>query len=385
MAFENLPENLPGDVSTMIESGIATQAEALQYLNEKYPTWEDKPLVEKVEVQNTPQDAPQETKQVETTETSEPVPPAPSFDFAEFGVMDKDELKAKIDDYRKLKELEENFIAFEKIKGDLEVPYANETIAKINGVVKTLGVSDVSLAAEIASITPESLKSSDPIHTIALAQVVKDPSILEVMNVREIEQAIAERFNIDLSDRPEQYPPSLKLELASAIKSVSEKVNSIPTKGNESFSILYQQRQQSEAAHASAIEKAKSFWSGEAEKAVSNLSQFTVEVDGEKISVAVSPELRQAIKSEISTGFLTISADKAKETVQKYIENRVVSTQLQDVMKAYRTQIEGKIKEKVVAEAHNGGEVVRRDKPAEKTVAQPYFDAVKEHLSKFSN
>jgi hypothetical protein len=290
----------------------------------------------------------------DSSDSSEPSP----FDFSKYGVQSEEELASRIARLQELESKAKEFEMFDQIKGRITAPYADENIAKINSVIRDTGIKDLNLAAEIATLTPEQLRT-DPAKALAIREVMKNPDALSALTFDEVKQAMAKKYDIEYSD---ELAPLTKLEVETAIKEVQNKVSSIKTSENDVLGNLLREREQELFLQQQKSEKAAK----DVEVAVSKYSTLKAKFGGEEISVAVSPDLLDQVKGWASHFAANLPENESyQSTIDNYITG-VLKTALEDkIAEQFKAKIEGKIRKEAVKQTHNGGSVTHRDKPGD--------------------
>lgn len=299
-------------------------------------------------------DSGQGSSEESSEEKSSPV----SFDFSKFGVSSEEELVSKISRLQELESKSKEIELFNQVKSKINAPYADEKIAKINSVVRETGIKDLSIAAELATMTADELRT-DPIKTLAFREIMKNPDALSALTFDEVKQAMAKRYDIEYSD---ELAPLTKLEVESAIKEVQNKISSIQTSENDVLGTLLREREQELFLQQQKSEKAAK----DVETAVSKFSTLSAKFGGEEISVAVSPELLNQVKGWATHFAASLPENESyQSTIDTYITG-VLKNALEDkIAEQFKAKIEGKITQKAIKATHNGGSVVHKDKPGD--------------------
>lgn len=297
-----------------------------------------------------------ETTPTETAEPSE-TPTTPAFDFSRYGAANEDELAKIISDAQEAKA---RLAEFEQIKRMISNPFADETGAQINNIVREIGVSwDV--ATKLVKITPEKLQQ-DPVEALTLKTVIDNPAALEIMDMNEIREAVVQKYGLEEEDGKYVLTPAAKLDLAGAIKEVQQKLESAKATPTDVYASLQQEFAKESQGFQQKVERANQV----VEKAVSGFKNLNLEVNGEKIEVAVSQDNLKLVKQYASQLAAQLPENENYEsTVNKYIVNALKTAHEADIFKAYHAKVEGRIREEAVKAAHNGGPVTHKDKPVE--------------------
>lgn len=289
---------------------------------------------------------------------------APVYDFSKFGVNSEDELSARMQRLQELETKAAELDKFDQVKSKINNPYADERIAKINSFVKDTGIKDLGLAQQIVSTTAEDL-AKDPIKTIAYKEILNNPDILNYLTPKDVEDAVRQRLNVEEGDT--ELPPLARLEAANASKEVQTKVAGLSTTNTDVYINLLQEQERL----ASDFQIKATRATNDVEKAVSKYSTLNVKVGGEDLSLAVSPDILQQVK-----GYATEFAKHLpeNETYQQSIDGYITSilkTSMEDqIFTAYKSKIEGSLKEAAIKNAHNGGPVIHKDKPTDGSTNQ---------------
>ena len=307
--------------------------------------------------QPNPEPQPEPQPQPEPNPEPQPEPAIPSFDFSKFGVQSEEELSARISRLSELESKAKEFEAFNEIKSKINAPYADESIAKVNAVVRETGIKNLSIASDIATLTPEQLRS-DPAKALAFREILKNPEALSALSFGEIKQAMEKRYELE---EGEELSPLTKLEVETAIKEVQNKVDSISTSGNDVIANLLKEREQQAFLFQQKSEKAAK----DVEVAVSKFSTLNAKFGSEEISVAVSPELLSQVKGWATQFASNLpDGDNYQSSIDAYISATLESAMKDKIAEKFREKIEGKIRQEAVRTTHNGGPVTHKDKPS---------------------
>jgi hypothetical protein len=320
---------------------------------EQYLAEQQQQVLEQVE------ETPTETTDApEVVETAAPeTPAAPSFDFSRYGAANEDELAKIISDAQETKA---KLAEFEQIKSKIANPFANERIAQINNIVREIGVSE-DVAAKLVKITPEKLQQ-DPVEALTLKMVIDNPAALDIMDMNEIREAVVQKYGLEEEDGKYVLTPAAKLDLAGAIKEVQQKLESAKATPTDVYASLQQEFAKENQGFQQKVERANQV----VEKAVSGFKNLNLEVNGEKIEVAVSQDNLKLVQQYASQLAAQLPENENYEsTVNKYIVNALKTAHEADIFKAYHAKVEGRIREEAVKSAHNGGPVTHKDKPVE--------------------
>lgn len=334
-----------------------------------------------------PTPAPAAAAPAEPTPTLDPQPtpdPAPTqgIDWTKYGVTSEAEFNQKVEYYKTLEAQKAELDQFSKVKERLTNVYANENIAKIDGIVRNTGITDLTVASRLAATKPEELMKT-PVQTLAYNQVLKNPDILNYMSMNDVEDGIREKYNI--SDE-EQLPALVKMELAQATKEIANKLSEISSQESNVLSSLLT----SQGSHEAQIQERAKAAQTEVGKVVNQFQTLNVEVAGEKFSVAVSPETLGTIKEE-AVQFAThyLKGDKEdSQQIASYIQNRLEQVHKAEVFAKFGETMRAKGFEEGLKKVHNGQPITRQDKPGDNTKtadANDYFSASQAHMKQFGN
>jgi hypothetical protein len=321
--------------------------------------------------------APSEQDLAASQESSAPAEQVPAFDYSRFGVKDEVELAETL---AKAREAINSLSEFDKIKDRIKNPFANERIAQINNVVSQLGVSE-DIAAKLVSTTTESLQK-DPVEALTLKMIIDNPAALGIMSVSDIRQAVIQKYNIEEEDGVHVLSPIAKLELAGALKEIQNKVESSRQTTTDIYASLQQQVQAETASYQSRLEKA----AADVDRAVSQFSTLNVEVNGRKLSVAVSPDSLKSVKEYASRFAANIPENEGYQaTLNQYIQSSLEAKYRNELFKAYHEKVEGELREEAIKKSHNGGPVIHKDNPANTSTPAdaPHIAAAKRMMEKY--
>jgi len=348
--------------------------------------------VEQIEVAPT-QDAPPANEPAPTPDpANDPAPAAdpapapdpasaPSFDFSKFGVQSEDELSQRLSSVeemsKKLSEYEgkqKEYDVFQQVRGKIQAPYADETIAKLNDFVKKTGISDHGVALQMIRMTPEEA-ATNPAKALAYKEVLENPDVLKFTTLADIEAAIASKYDIEDG---ESVGALTKLEVAKAQKVIQEKLANVQADTSDVFVRL----QQEAHAQAEAFQQAQERATQDAEKAVSRFSSLSVKVGEDVFNVSVRPEVLSQVKEATAQFAAYLPVDENyQKTVDNYIQNLVRTAEFESILSTHAKHIEGKKTEEAVKSAHNGQPVVRKDAPASTQAEEsPHIVAAKARL-----
>jgi hypothetical protein len=275
---------------------------------------------------------------------------------------------------KKFEEFEPYISERETLVRELESPFANEKLANLNAFIKTTGINDLDVANKFVGKSASDMRQS-PIQTMALAEVIKDPSLLEDLTFDEICETIAEENNTYVDASSEDIPKTMKMKLGKNISIVEEKLKNIGENKDFIASLREQINTQKEGAN-----KLVSDWKPIVTEA-SKINELDIEIDGLKVKTSVSEETRTQINQEVM-GIISSNPLPANEqnmdAINMYIRTRAEALEAKNVYKALITAVRGEAQEAALREFHNGSEVVKHEKPdakSEKSQLQRYFES----------
>jgi hypothetical protein len=165
---------------------------------------------------------------------------APAAEEATFRASD---LKAIFGDFESIDSIKEKYMTIEErakkfdefepyiseretLFSQLESPFANEKLANLNAFIKSTGINDLDVADKFVGKTASDMRET-PIQTMALAEVIKDPSLLQDMTFEEICETIAEENNTYVNASSDDIPKTMKMKLGKNISIVEEKLKGL--------------------------------------------------------------------------------------------------------------------------------------------------------------
>jgi hypothetical protein len=314
--------------------------------------------------------------------------PAPIIEEATFRASD---LKAIFGDFESIDSIKEKYMTIEErakkfdefepyiseretLFSQLESPFANEKLANLNAFIKSTGINDLDVANKFVGKTASDMRDT-PIQTMALAEVIKDPSLLKDMTFEEICETIAEENNTYVNASNEDIPKTMKMKLGKNISIVEEKLNNIGENKDFIASLREQINTQKDG-----VNKLVGDWKPIVTEA-SKINELDIEIDGLKVKTSVSEETRTQINQEVM-GIISANPLPANEqnmdAINMYIRTRAEALEAKNVYKALITAVRGEAQEAALKEFHNGSEVVKHEKPdakSEKSQLQRYFES----------
>jgi hypothetical protein len=317
----------------------------------------------------------------------EPQPPvAPSLNLEEFGVSSYDELKDIVKKAKEYEPLVQKYKEYDPIMpylNDVQNPFANDTINRLNNFVKSTGISDLSIASTILAADTESLKSN-PVKALAIMEVLNDPD-LESIGFDKVMEYVAAKNNLDTDttfDDLNEMPVAVRVELQKTLKSIENKRKEFDNK-QDYFGYLQSQRTQQEQVMAQRMATWDNVLNDMGTKMKSVPVKVNLEGMGEiTVDYAVSKEDLQKFIPEIRGVISQLNPDEdGVSTAMKVLENRVWLENKTQIMQQVLKSAEGKIREAQVQKVHNGGAIVNRtDAPASGPRVSPHLEATKAAL-----
>lgn len=366
--------------------------------------WSDSQLREeamKLEANNQPPAIPsgEEPIQVSAQEIAaatgnEPAPIAPEqiaptssgLNLEEFGVSSYDELKAIVNKAKEYEPIVEKYKQYDPIMpylNDVQNPFANDTINRLNNFVKTTGISDLGVASTILAASSDSLKSN-PVKAMAIMEILNDPDLASI-GFDKVMEYVADKNNMDVDsqyDSIEEMPTKLRIELQKTLKTIENKRQEFDSK-QDYFGYLQNQRTQQEQVTAQRM----ATWDNVLNDMGNRVKTIPVKVELENIGevtldYAVSKEDLNKLLPEVRGIVAQINPDEdGINTVMKVLENRVWLDNRTKIIQQAIKSAEGKIREAEVQRVHNGGQIVNRvDAPATGPVTSPHLEATKAFL-----
>lgn len=258
---------------------------------------------------------------------------------------------------------------------ELETPFVDDTLASLNSFMKHTGIKDRSVAEKFVGKTAEEIKQS-PIQTMALAQVLEDPSLLKDISFEDLCDAIADENNTYADVTFEDAPKIMKMKIGKNVAVVEEKLKNISDNRDILSSLRNKYNESKET-----VEKVVNEW----KPIVGDLTkkaEYDYEIEGYKIKAQVSEETKKAIENEIfsiikSNPALPSSQDV--ELMNNYIRSRVENLEAKNIYKALINAAKGEAREQTAKEFHNGSEIIKQEKSSgnsnEKSQLQRYFES----------
>lgn len=318
---------------------------------------------------------------------SEPqAPVAPSLNLEEFGVSSYDELKDIVKKAKEYEPLVQKYKEYDPIMpylNDVQNPFANDTINRLNNFVKSTGISDLSIASTILAADTESLKSN-PVKALAIMEVLNDPDLAGI-GFDKVMEYVAAKNNLDTDstfDDLNEMPVAVRVELQKTLKSIENKRKEFDNK-QDYFGYLQSQRTQQEQVMAQRMATWDNVLTDMGTKMKSVPVKVNLEGMGEiVVDYAVSKEDLQKFIPEIRGVISQLNPDEdGVSTAMKVLENRVWLENKTQIMQQVLKSAEGKIREAQVQKVHNGGTIVNRtDAPASGPRVSPHLEATKTAL-----
>lgn len=307
----------------------------------------------------------------EPTPNPEPTPePTPTFDYSSYGVSSDTELRERL---QRVQTLEQEYEALKQDASILEHvknPFANDTIMQLNNFVSKTGISDLSFAAEVLSTTNEALKN-DPLKAIVINEALNDPQ-LAALGMDRIRQYVAVKNGVNLEEYGQEgydLPVSLQVDGLKALTNIEKKREEFVNKDNF-FVTLQNQAQEQQRLASEKSEK----WNLQLPNIRTSVKQITKEVDTQiegigkiQLSLAVSEqEVQSALDNLKSVGALSMMNpdEKGVATLRQAVEDTLRNSKMELFMQNGFKAVEGKIRERLVAEKHNLAPVTERPAPA---------------------
>jgi len=330
-----------------------------------------------------------------TGNDSNPIPPvtpavtpqAPSgLNLEEFGVSSYEELKAIVNKAKEYEPIVEKYKQYDPIMpylNDVQNPFANDTINRLNNFVKNTGISDLSIASTILATSNDELKAN-PVKAMAIMEVLNDPDLAN-LGLNNLMQYVADKNNIDVDstyDSLDDMPVKMRVELQKTLKSIENKRQEFDTK-QDYFGYLQNQRTQQEQVMAQRM----ATWDNVLNDMGSKVKSIPVKVELENIGevtldYAVSKEDLNKLMPDVRAIVGSLNPDEdGISTVMKVLENRVWLDNRTKIIKEAIKTAEGRIREAEVQRVHNGGSVVNRtDAPSSGPKTSPHLEATKAYL-----
>lgn len=309
-----------------------------------------------------------------------------SFDFSSLGFNNEDELKNYI---QKAKEYEQIASKYKEVEhvlpyaNDIQKPFANDTIQRLNNFVKTTGIDDLNLAAQILNTSDEDLKT-DPVRALAILEVLNDKD-LALLGFNRVMEYVANKNGLDVDskyDSVDEMPIGLRIEAQKALKSIENKRKEFDS-NQDYFTYLQNQRADSQRA----MDERAGQWDKILQDIPTKMQSIPITLNVEDVgevtvNYAVSKEDLQRFIPDIQQYMLGMNPDsQGIETAMKVLENRVWLENREQIMKQVLKTAAGRIKEDTVKNVHNGGKVVdRKDAPNYDLKESPHLSATRAAL-----
>ncbi len=181
-----------------------------------------------------------------TGNDSNPIPPVTppvtpqatsGLNLEEFGVSSYEELKAIVNKAKEYEPIVEKYKQYDPIMpylNDVQNPFANDTINRLNNFVKNTGISDLNIASTILATSNDELKAN-PVKAMAIMEVLNDPDLAN-LGLDNLMQYVADKNNIDIDstyDSLDDMPVKMRVELQKTLKSIENKRQEFDTKQDE--------------------------------------------------------------------------------------------------------------------------------------------------------
>lgn len=322
----------------------------------------------------------------QVTDNNDDAPAQPSFDFSQLGFNNAEELKSYIEKAKEYEQMANKYKEVEHVipyANDIQKPFANDNIQRLNNFVRTTGIDDLNLAAEILNTSDDQLKT-DPVRALAILEILNDKD-LAILGFDRVMEYVANKNNLDVDTKYEnvdEMPVSLRIEAQKALKSIENKRKEFDS-NQDYFTYLQNQRADSQRAMDERAGQWQKILQDIPTKMQSIPITLNVEDVGEvTVNYAVSKDDLQRFIPDIQQYMLGLNPDsQGIETAMKVLENRVWLENRDQIMKQVLKTAAGKIKEDTVKNVHNGGKVVdRKDAPNYDVKESPHLSATRAAL-----
>jgi hypothetical protein len=319
-------------------------------------------------------------------DNNDDTPPQTSFDFSQLGFNNAEELKSYIEKAKEYEQMANKYKEVEHVipyANDIQKPFANDNIQRLNNFVRTTGIDDLNLAAEILNTSDDQLKT-DPVRALAILEILNDKD-LAILGFDRVMEYVANKNNLDVDtkyDNVDEMPVSLRIEAQKALKSIENKRKEFDS-NQDYFTYLQNQRADSQRAMDERAGQWQKILQDIPTKMQSIPITLNVEDVGEvTVNYAVSKDDLQRFIPDIQQYMLGLNPDnQGIETAMKVLENRVWLENRDQIMKQVLKSAAGKIKEDTVRNVHNGGKVVdRKDAPNYDVKESPHLSATRAAL-----
>jgi len=254
-------------------------------------------------------------------------PQAPSgLNLEEFGVSSYEELKAIVNKAKEYEPIVEKYKQYDPIMpylNDVQNPFANDTINRLNNFVKNTGISDLNIASTILATSNDELKAN-PVKAMAIMEVLNDPDLAN-LGLNNLMQYVADKNNIDVDstyDSLDDMPVKMRVELQKTLKSIENKRQEFDTK-QDYFGYLQNQRTQQEQVMAQRM----ATWDNVLNDMGSKVKSIPVKVELENIGevtldYAVSKEDLNKLMPDVRAIVGSLNPDEdGISTVMKVLES----------------------------------------------------------------
>jgi len=355
---------------------------------QKYSVSEDDSNTDLTQTQTITQDDLQSvsSQDNQVADNNDDAPAQTSFDFSQLGFNNAEELKSYIEKAKEYEQMANKYKEVEHVipyANDIQKPFANDNIQRLNNFVRTTGIDDLNLAAEILNTSDDQLKT-DPVRALAILEILNDKD-LAILGFDRVMEYVANKNNLDVDTKYEnvdEMPVSLRIEAQKALKSIENKRKEFDS-NQDYFTYLQNQRADSQRAMDERAGQWQKILQDIPTKMQSIPITLNVEDVGEvTVNYAVSKDDLQRFIPDIQQYMLGLNPDsQGIETAMKVLENRVWLENRDQIMKQVLKTAAGKIKEDTVKNVHNGGKVVdRKDAPNYDVKESPHLSATRAAL-----
>lgn len=355
---------------------------------QKYSVSEDDSNTDLTQTQTITQDDLQSvsSQDNQVADNNDDAPAQASFDFSQLGFNNAEELKSYIEKAKEYEQMANKYKEVEHVipyANDIQKPFANDNIQRLNNFVRTTGIDDLNLAAEILNTSDDQLKT-DPVRALAILEILNDKD-LAILGFDRVMEYVANKNNLDVDTKYEnvdEMPVSLRIEAQKALKSIENKRKEFDS-NQDYFTYLQNQRADSQRAMDERAGQWQKILQDIPTKMQSIPITLNVEDVGEvTVNYAVSKDDLQRFIPDIQQYMLGLNPDsQGIETAMKVLENRVWLENRDQIMKQVLKTAAGKIKEDTVKNVHNGGKVVdRKDAPNYDVKESPHLSATRAAL-----
>lgn len=323
-----------------------------------------------------PQTPPQETQQA-TPPTQMPqgsavtpesnTPPEWNFDLQAFNKRfetsfeNEDSFKealgarSKISEYeQRLSELEPYKERYNGIKdrvGKTKEIFANETVQKLNELVKKFPDKDPSMVGKILDMNIDNIRSfEDKIDALVLKEKVDNGGNYDDAVVK---SALLKQFGINPEDPQEDWPSDAKYNLEKAFGAASKEfreMQNVPVDDIINFD-SYEQEE------AQAIEERKNKWNAVSVHMTNEFKGISVDLgEGDTFEFTADDVFKGAIRQSLVDRGVSFNGDPNEERVRdagKWMQDQFIALNFDKIAKALKNHIVEKMKDAQHAELHN--------------------------------